>query len=893
MNRVVRTLVFVLFASVFVVPVASAAPSNGAASETALLTICTSLKNDKQYISTSGTCNERIYEKSTWYHAGTAPSGTLGSKTVSISLCSSKSTISFQTLPSAGKSCNRTTQIQSIWERPLGPPAPPAELTIAADLLGTAIVTAKAPVADGGARVRSYQVVEVDSSNTSIKTLATAPASFPNSFKQSMKITGLNPGQSYKFAIVAINSIGSSPYSVSPTNFVAPNLPGAASITTAEANSYNSARITFSPAASDGGSPVISYTITAFPGGLRSTFLATESKSYTFTGLSGLTPYTFTISATNIAGTGPTSAASNQTITFAPPPPEPVAPTPVPAPAQVLAAPAFTLSSASEIRTVNTAATGFTINSTGGAIATFAISATPAGMSFNTTTGALTGTPTTVASATAYTITATNASGSATQTFTLTVSPAAQTTLSITSLTTSTKAYPYSQVLAISTSGGLGTGATTYAVASGGSATGCALSNATETATVTATTVGTCLIEATKAADSTYSATTSASATFTFTKATPSLSSFANISKYVGNSSFTLTAPAVANSVAGAFTYTSATTSTATISGATVTLGSAGTSLITATFMPTDTANYNSATITMTLTVTLAAPAFTLSSASEIRTVNTAATGFTINSTGGVIATFAISATPAGMSFNTTTGALTGTPTTVASATAYIITATNASGSATQTFTLTVTAVVYAVGATGPSGGKIFYYVSSGFSCGPTLASTCHYLEVAPSGWNSGTEPSKQWAVAANQGTHVLGIDNNENLDSTGVGLGYKNSVAIVAQGNDATSAAGAARAYTPTVSGTTFSDWYLPSRVELNLLCQWARGTTQNVTLECSGANLNSGTGANAGFVANYYWSSSEYNGADAWRSGQAFNDATAPSGKGNLRYVRPIRAF
>jgi hypothetical protein len=91
-----------------------------------------------------------------------------------------------------------------------------------------------------------------------------------------------------------------------------------------------------------------------------------------------------------------------------------------------LAAPAFTLSSSSETRTVNTAATGFTINSTGGTIANFAISpSSPAGMSFNATTGAFTGTPTSIASATAYTITATNASGSATRTFTLTVSAAA------------------------------------------------------------------------------------------------------------------------------------------------------------------------------------------------------------------------------------------------------------------------------------------------------------------------------------------------------------------------------------------------------------------------------------------------------------------------------------
>jgi len=90
-------------------------------------------------------------------------------------------------------------------------------------------------------------------------------------------------------------------------------------------------------------------------------------------------------------------------------------------------------------------------------------------------------------------------------------------------------------------------------------------------------------------------------------------------------------------------------------------------------------------------------PAFTLSSSSESRTVDTAATGFTANSTGGPIASFAINATPPGMSFNTTTGALTGTPNTVASATNYTITATNASGNATQTFALTVTAAPVSV----------------------------------------------------------------------------------------------------------------------------------------------------------------------------------------------------
>jgi hypothetical protein len=100
------------------------------------------------------------------------------------------------------------------------------------------------------------------------------------------------------------------------------------------------------------------------------------------------------------------------------------------------------------------------------------------------------------------------------------------------------------------------------------------------------------------------------------------------------------------------------------------------------------------ATRTFTLTVTVPAPAFTLSSSSESKTVNMAITGYTITSTGGAIASYSISpAAPAGLTFNTITGLISGTPTSVAAATAYTMTATNATSSTTQTFTLTVAEV--------------------------------------------------------------------------------------------------------------------------------------------------------------------------------------------------------
>jgi hypothetical protein len=301
---------------------------------------------------------------------------------------------------------------------------------------------------------------------------------------------------------------------------------------------------------------------------------------------------------------------------------------------------------------------------------------------------------------------------------------------------------------------------------------------------------------------------------------------------------------------------------------------------------------------------TLAAPAFTLSSISETQTVNTVATGFTISSTGGAIASFGINTTPPGMSFSTSTGALTGTPNTVAPATAYTITATNAAGSAVRTFTLTVTAVVYTVGQTGPGGGKIFYVATTPFVCGPTRATTCTYLEAAPPALGLASFDSDTVRTTARtlaqllpvnyQSTAVNNASSPETATATAIGWGYRNTRAIILQGNTdtATSAAALADSHTVTVSGVVYDDWYLPSKDELNQMCKWVRGVawTSDATV-CTGGTINTGLGA-AGFVGGAYWSSSEGSALGAWDqyfgNGLQFNVS-----KTNTSYVRPIRAF
>ena len=216
----------------------------------------------------------------------------------------------------------------------------------------------------------------------------------------------------------------------------------------------------------------------------------------------------------------------------------------------------------------------------------------------------------------------------------------------------------------------------------------------------------------------------------------------------------------------------------------------------------------------------------------------------------------------------------------------------------------------YNLGDTGPGGGLIYYADLSGFSCGTTYSSTgspagglCHYLEVAPYGWNGGDDPAKVWAVGGNQSLDISEITNDANSaipynNALGVGLGYKNSIAIVTQNGayNASSnnyAAGAARAYT----GGSKSDWYLPTTAELNLLCQWDYGVARSVTTLCTpgGGIRNSATfgAGSAGISVAYYLSSSEQQWNFAWLQLLDAGRNQSVVGKGSAMSVRPIRAF
>jgi hypothetical protein len=171
---------------------------------------------------------------------------------------------------------------------------------------------------------------------------------------------------------------------------------------------------------------------------------------------------------------------------------------------------------------------------------------------------------------------------------------------------------------------------------------------------------------------------------------------------------------------------------------------------------------------------------------------------------------------------------------------------------------------LYVIGDIGPSGvGIVFYIIDGGL----------HGLEVAPGDQSTGII----WALAANQSTTVPA----PGATGTVIGTGLVNTNAIIAQ-NDPTSlglityAAGLARAY----NGGGYSDWFLPSKNELNTI--WDN-------LVDDGLGNNNGVG---GFADNNYWSSSENDANKAWL--QFFNHGTQGSDlKYFTLYVRAVRAF
>jgi len=178
-----------------------------------------------------------------------------------------------------------------------------------------------------------------------------------------------------------------------------------------------------------------------------------------------------------------------------------------------------------------------------------------------------------------------------------------------------------------------------------------------------------------------------------------------------------------------------------------------------------------------------------------------------------------------------------------------------------------------AVGETGPGGGVVFYVATSNFtSTGSDCGTACKYLEVAPSDHSS---------------TVIWCSDTGSSLGVTATGIGSGMSNTTTADSTCTSGAIQVAADYTN--SGR--SDWYLPSKDELNELCKYAKNTGQAAggATQCSG-------GADAavrGFTVTNYWSSSEDSAVTAWQHSFFDGSRGANSKFHPTNHVRVVRAF
>ncbi len=177
----------------------------------------------------------------------------------------------------------------------------------------------------------------------------------------------------------------------------------------------------------------------------------------------------------------------------------------------------------------------------------------------------------------------------------------------------------------------------------------------------------------------------------------------------------------------------------------------------------------------------------------------------------------------------------------------------------------------YALHDIGPAGGYIFYdkgiYSKADFTIvkasgngtvpiTPTY-SDWRYLEAAPSDQNTDS----------NFGCDGVSIS---GADGTAVGTGEQNTIDIEA----GCTTSGIAADICANLSLGGYSDWFLPSKDELNLMYE---------NLKVHGVG---------GFAAIYYWSSSEFNANYAWFQNFFYGNQYS-NFKGNPGRVRAVRVF
>ena len=163
---------------------------------------------------------------------------------------------------------------------------------------GSALVSWTAPASDGGSPITGYTATASPGGATCGWT----------SGPLACTVTGLANGTPYTFTVSAANAAGPGLPSAASAPVTPRTVPGAPTGVAATPGNA-SAQVHWSAPASDGGSTVTGYTATASPGGATCAWTA-GPLDCTVSGLDNGQAYTFTVTASNAAGSGAPSAPS-------------------------------------------------------------------------------------------------------------------------------------------------------------------------------------------------------------------------------------------------------------------------------------------------------------------------------------------------------------------------------------------------------------------------------------------------------------------------------------------------------------------------------------------------------------------------------------------------------
>jgi hypothetical protein len=331
-----------------------------------------------------------------------------------------------------------------------------------------------------------------------------------------------------------------------------------------------------------------------------------------------------------------------------------------------------------------------TPTSSGGAPTSYAISAPlSAGLLFNTATGVISGTPTALSAATAYTVTATNSAGSTTTNLTVTVVDLAPASLSY---SVNPAIYKVATLITPNTPTSTGGTPVSFSVTPALPA-GLTLNTVTGVISGTPTAVTAGATYTLKATNTAGSAQASLTITVLTNVVAPANLSYGTLAPQFTNGTVitalsptftggTPTSYAMSFVPAGlAFNLT-----TGVLSGTPSAAQPATSTVITAMNAG------GSTSVTLTITVKDVPPATLVYSApSVVYPLGTAIASNIAMGTGGAITAYALSpALPAGFIFNTTSGTISGTPTTATLPGAYTVTGSNSAGSVATTITIGV-----------------------------------------------------------------------------------------------------------------------------------------------------------------------------------------------------------